>query len=79
MLISEEEVDLGQQKRKQYTAGELLFMVRLSFLTQVYRNFTWKRGKKSSSLIEFIVKESLKYSAKVANFASRFGEGLLQL
>ena len=54
-------------------------MMNLSFLTVIYRNYKTVEGKKTLGLIDHMVRNELKYSAKVAKFAHRMGEIVTEL
>lgn len=57
-----------------YSPDELRFIINLSFLTVVYRNYKVIEGKKTNTLIDHIARNELKYSAKVAKFVNKVGE-----
>lgn len=71
LMVEGEEV---KDKRPRYTEEELKIVVNLVFLTLVYRAYKVEQGKKSLNLIDHIVRNELKYSAKVSKFAHRSGE-----
>ena len=54
-------------------------MVNLTFITIVYRNYKMTEGKKMVSLLDHIIKNELKYSAKVARFVCKCGELINEL
>ena len=69
-LLNGEEND----KRQRYSEEELMYMINLVFLTVVYRNYKVIEGKKKSlNLIEYMVRNQLKYSAKDFNFCRKSG------